>query len=508
MKPKILIFLAAIPLLNSCINLDDPMAPSWETKLNIPIKDTLYFLENQIKTDQYIGIDSSNNSLLYKVSSDVYQRRFSVNEYVQGQIDGVYTGYAVPFANGEAAVGIPFSSGAEIDSAHIKSGTMQIELINSTSNSAEEVTVTAVGLLDENGKPLSITTNIVANDNQSFNEDLSNYTYTSRNQVNPNELALDVSLSTQNPSDEELELRITINNSNFYYIDGILPQTEIKSIKETIELPITEDAEDFRNKVTFKHAFMEISAIYESDKTPLFPAEFKNLRMFGETLEGEQVQLTKTDGSKIDDQLIENGNFYKQYTTKEHNLSELFSLVPDSISLFADIIMNPESAQNRRGIATDTDSILVEFYIEAKAELELDTISISSEETLDLGDEDLDDIKNAKLRYTLQSELPAKLEIEFIFKDENKATLLTKTADFNSAGVTSEDYTIEPININDVLIFDDAEILLIDEAEYVELNIDIFTDQEAFSAWFGPQLSLDILSWLEVDYFVDNNEEN
>lgn len=507
MLKYLLTILLMVIIAPGCIDLSDPMAPSWETKLNIPVKDTLYFLEDQIKTDEYIGIDSTGNTLLYKVSSEVYQRRFSVNEYVKGQIDGVYSGYAVPFANGETRVGLPFSSGAQIDSAHIKSGSIQVQLINSTSNSAENVTVIAVGILDPNGNQLSLTTNIEANSTESISQDLTNFTYTSRNQDNNGELTLDVLLSTQNPSGEELELVITIDNSDFYYIDGVLPETQIKTIRETIELPITEDAKDFRNKVTFKDAKMEIKAIYESEKEPLFPALFENIQLVGNTIDGAVSELKRIDATDLEDQLVENGEFFKEYNTQEHNLSDFFSLVPDSVVLISDITMNPESAQNRRGIATDTDSILVEYFIEAKAEMDLDTINISSEEEFDLGDEDVTDIQNARLRYILKSELPANVEIDFTFKDENKNELFSRAVKLNSAEVTSDNYTIEAIDIDDELIFSDEEIEQLDLCEFIEYNINIYTDQENFSAWFGPKLSLDILSWAELDYFVDNSDE-
>ncbi|MDC1068015.1 hypothetical protein OAQ99_02515 [Candidatus Kapabacteria bacterium] len=507
MKIAYYLFILSLIFISSCIKLDDPMAPSWDTKLNIPIKDTIYFLEDQIKTDQYIKVDSSSNTLIYKVSSDVYREVFSVNEYVKGQIDGNYSGYDVPFVTGKDQLGIEFSSGAKIDSAWIKSGQITINIINNTPNIADNVIITAIGILDENGDPIQLSTNIDANSTKSLERDLANYTYTSRFQENSNELVLDVELTTQATSAEQMQIEIIITNSDFYYIDGTLVETEIKSIRETISLPITSDVEDFRNKITFTDAKMDIKAIYQSDETPLFPALFKDITLSASTLDGDFEELKKIDGSKLDDQLVEDGSFIKQYNTTEHTLSDLFSIVPDSVILESVIIMNPSIAASNRGIARDTDSIIVEYLIEAKAEMVIDTVVINTEEEFDIGDEDISDIELARLRYQLKSELPAEVDINFSFLDVNKDTLFTKTKKLQGSNVTSDNYTVEPIDIDDEIVFNENEIDLLNQAEFVDLNIFIYTNQENFTAWFGPKLSIDILSWAEIDFFIDNNNE-
>jgi hypothetical protein len=495
-----------------CINPDNLTAPSWRTQINLPVKDTIYYLKDQIKTDQYIGIDSSGNELIYKVSSEVYQRRFSVNEYVKGQIDGNYSGFNAPFVTGSLPVAIEFKSGASIDSAWIKSGNIEVRVINNTSSTADIVTVKALGILDTDGNQLTISSSVEANDTKTFNRDLTDFTYTSSNQENPNELALEVSLETQIPSQDEIQLEIIITNSDFYYIDGALPETEIKSIRETISLPISGDAKDYRNKVSFNDAKMDIKAIYQSTDSPLFPALFKDIQLTGSTTDGDFAELKKKDGSDLDNQLVENGQFFKQYNTQEHTLSDLFSIVPDSVVLSSDIVMNPSIASNNRGIARDTDSIIVEYFIEAKAKMSIDTLEIKSLEEFDLGDEDITDVKNARLLYELKSELPAAIDIEFTFLEltdsGNLVPVLSKSRYLGSSTVTSDNLTVEAIDIKDELQFSEDEIINLNKASQVELIIKVYTNQENFSAWFGPDLSLDILSRVEIDLLVDNSEEN
>jgi hypothetical protein len=487
----------------SCLDLPDKMiAPTWDIEFNIPIIDEIYYLDEIIRVDENIKIDSSMGKKVYYVESENYNNRFGVSEFIRYQLDGRFF-ENVPVLTGDSLIGVAISSGAEVDSAHLKEGILTAKIIN---NSNEEVvfSVKMPKFKDKNGSVFGFNGTIppLTEYNESFN--LADYRYAARDQVNKNELQFMVDSKPSNTSNDILNIDITLSNSDFYYIEGKLPSRKVRDINELVSLPLTDDVRELKDNVEFTNAQMIISAEYLSKHTEIFTSEFRNFQIEGVSNTGEKMYLTDRDGNtNLGDIQIYDGSFERIYDNTNSNISDFLSFMPDQVFVKSEVYLNPTEG---KGISTDKDSINVSLKIVSTSDIVIRELTLTDTLAFEIDDEMRREIKNgrlAELFYQIENAIPIEHNMKFIFLDSNKVELFPKDVDLPGARVIDANRNISAREVNDILKLNADEILQLADAYYILFEWTVFTDQDPYTAYFSKEQYFKIKAFCRLIYNVN-----
>lgn len=500
---KIYLFIIITFITYSCLELpDEIIPPTWDTDFNIPIIDEIYYLEEIIKVDENIKIDSSSGKKVYIVESENYNNRFGVSEFIKNQLDGRFF-ENVPVLTGDSLIGVPIASGAEVDSAHLKEGILTANVIN---NSNEEVifSVEMPKFTQPNGEVFKFNGTIAPKSefNQTF--DLNDYQYGARDQENRGELQFLVNSKPSNTSEDILNIDINLDDTDFYYIEGKLPSRKVRDINELVELPLTDDVRELKDNVEFTNAQMIISANYISEQINIFTSEFKNFQIEGITKDGQKMNLTDRDGNtNLGDIQIFDGDFERVYDNTNSNISDFLSFMPDQVYVKSEVYLNPTE---EKGVATHNDSINVSLKIKSTSDLVIKEITINDTLDLEIDDEIREEIKNgrlAELVYQIENAIPVEHNMKFTFLDSNKIDLFPKEVELQGASVLDANKNISPREINDVFVLNEEEILKIADAYYILFEWTVFTDQDPYTAYFSKEQYFKIKAFCRLKYNVN-----
>lgn len=506
---KLFLFLTIITLsFSSCMEFpEDFKAPTWDVELNIPIIDTLYYLDEIIKVDENIKIDSSSGKDVYYIESETYKRYFSVSSFIKDQLNGIFD-QDVPVLTGDSLIGIPISSGAEIDSAHLKSGLLSIDITN-TSTELVDFTIRMPKFINAEGNQFGFSGKINAGEKYNNKFNLADYKYSASDQQNKAELQIYVDSKPSNSSADVLQINLTLTESDFYYVEGKLPSKKVRDINEAIELPITEDIEDLRNNLEFTDAELIISANYLSDFENVFSVEFQDFSIVGINNTGDSKNLTDRDGnSNLGNIIVKNGKFERTYNNTNSNVSEFLSFLPENVNVVSGIFMNPD---NSIGIATDKDSIEVNFKIRSSSEIRIKEVSLMDTLEFEVDNDIREEIENGRLIelvYDIENGIPLEHEMLLTFTDSLYNPLFNKTINLPGANVIDNNKNYSPEKITDKLTLNNEEIIQLSNSYYIVLNWKVYTDQRPLTAFFSKDQYFKIKTYCKAVYNINLEDED
>lgn len=508
MKRVLLSTVIILTFLSSCMDFpEDIKAPTWDIELNVPILDTLYYLDEIIRVDDNIKIDSSSGKDVYYIESETYKKYFSVSTFIKNQLDGIFQ-ESVPVLTGDSLIGIAISSGAEIDSAHLKSGLLTIKITNTSSESVD-FSIEMPKFIDTQGNKFGFNGTIPANSNYNNSFNLENYEYSARDQTNKAELQIYVDSEPSNPSPDVLQIDLSLTQSDFYYVEGKLPTKKVRDINEIVELPISDDIEDLRNNLEFTDAEMIISAKYLSGFENVFSVEFQDFTILGRNENNETKNLTDRDGNpNLGDILVEQGEFERTYNNSNSNVSEFLSFLPEEVIVISGIFMNPT---NSIGIATDKDSIEVNFQIKSSSEIRIKEVSLLDTLEFEMDNDIREEILNGRLIelvYDIENGIPLEHEMSLIFTDSLFNPLFTKQIELPGADVLDNNKNYSPEVIKDKLQLNNEEVLLLAQSYNIILDWRVFTDQRPLTAFFSKDQYFKIKTYCKAVYNVNLEEED
>lgn len=513
MKHYFLILLIIFPFLSGCVDLpNDITAPQWNTELNLPLTNRHYTLDELIKTDDYISIDTANGFVFLASLNELGNKR-STEEFIEGKLDQNGDDLVIPVVNGDGKIGVPFSNGMTLDSASFVRGTITINVQNSSS-SPINVRMTLPAFIDNSGTVLTMETTVPGNGAQEATKELSGYRYYAKLQdYGADSLQINGTIIGENFTGN-LIIDYGLTNTMFSYIAGIIPPTKLNAIESKTGLPITDDVGDFRDKLKLYDAQITLIGKYidkllESDPNNPFKMRIDTLFIKGvRNDDGSSFNLKlngRSDFNLGPLTLDDNGELIEQYTVDNSNLYDFLAFIPDTIIVTAKPIINPD---NERGASTNRDSIQFGFDLQIRSIVSVKELSATDTMKLSMDKDaraNLKDFRAATIYFKIDNKIAFGGNIVMHFADSNLTKLFTldtiafEPADVDVNGIPSVRHS-EP-----VFELDSAQVqsLAISENIILEVKISTTNAQSGQKVVFSSKDWLDIISYCKVKYHVN-----
>lgn len=469
-----------------CVNLPTkPIIPQWDVSLNIPIVNRSYALSDIIKKQNYISIqDSGTPSDIFLIQSNSYSISKDVSTFVQA-LGSQSTNDNVVSGAGTKELFVQFPNNVKIYSAVFSSGNLSYSFSNP---SVQTVTVTlAIPGISINGTPFSTTIPLSPGASVTNSVDFSGATYTlPADQVNnpffdAKYLEVQVGATSGTPA----VIGINLTTANFYFnsATGYLPAKSLGVKSSSFSLNIN-NAKDYRDKVTLKNADLKLDAVYvpaASNNNP-FPIEVNNLTITGVRSDGKTLQLTIPDSAKTF--TFSGTDKHFDFDASNSNITSFISFLPDSISVSAEYIMNPNNA-NGTVAAGDSVKFSANFsttsFLAISSSSTTDTSSIGT-----ISDNDRTKIKASQSAYIsvgLQNSIPLDATVRVNIVDSLYRPLFTLVnnttgADSFAVAPASVDQNGEvsaPGTTNFTVQLDSSQTDLLSQAHYAIYTVSVQT---------------------------------
>lgn len=436
------IVLMFILLIIGCELPKEPIMPTIDVELNIPIINREYEMLNDILRSQlYIEADTTQN--VYLLESDNYERKQAITQFITVEQESESSGFEVPPANGSIEVFLNFPESVQIDSALFVEGFLGYSITNN-SNVPVTMTFTIPGIK----LPPNFTQNLVLTQEvgpgQSTNPlkilyELDGHKYKPTGIAALFKEAMYIRVTTSAPvNNNGNRVTFSFSTSNFYFEEfhGYLKPTSLGNVIQSYPLELGEDVKDFRDKVKLEEATLTLNADYLSSITNSFGFSIKNVQIKAIRNDGAPpitLRNTITGNEFFNINFVE-GHFDTVFTSDNSNIEELLVYLPDSIILASEFIMNPE---DRIGSVTNKDSVKYDVKFNTKSLISLSNSTVTDTTDIELSDSDRDqilDMLNADFFVEGVNGIPLSTEISIMLTDENynKLTFIT-----NRTGGTS-----------------------------------------------------------------------
>lgn len=493
--------ISIIFVLQACVDLpSDFSMPEWDVDLNVPVTHKKYYLDEALETDANIRLDSSYELARYYAVSDTMRQRESVKDFMEDKFNGEYRDVEIPIVQGYGKIYVEVQNGAEIDTAHFKEGMLHLDIYN---NSDVELSfeLTLPGVILPDGSPYVLTGTVQPGEYKSEDQNIAEYSYTTRTQQRKDEIEIRAKVNAEY-SDDNVVVNAILTETDFTYVEGIIPETELDAISKSLSLGVTEDVARFRGKVKLANPKLTVEGRYLSDFDKPFEMLLHNMRVTGKVA-GESFSLTTKSGSEaLDDIMIVGGNFVKTFDESNSNVADFLAALPEELVLSADATMNPNL---KSGIAHYLDSLEVKVYFNSDQYIEIDSVRFS--DTLDLEietetREDMKDVRGLKLFYKITNAMPLNNWVEMTFCDINYKSLFSKQVEIESASVQSPSSPAQPVVVDSFIELDSLEIEQLSNSYFVILDMLMSTPSGAGGVYLSPDYWLQIDSYAALKYHV------
>ncbi len=461
-----------ILFLNACVDIkDNYTAPSWDTDLNIPLTNREYSVDELAKQSHYITVDSTTDNYFLLIQTDTLQERYGLNKFTDDRLNFNIDEIEVPLSMSEIDIPISYPQGVEVDSAQFFSGGINIKIVNTSSN-----IVTGTLLFPNyivNGSPLSININIAPNATYTNILNLGDIYYTSA--PSPDKSKFLVKIVSGNIAGEIIRFSMSIKNTKFSYISGLIPSRQLDDISSQMTIQINDKVKALRDKLSLYNTELIFTAKYLSDISDLFDILIQNTNIKGISRDNQVRYFTKNGQSNLGNYLIEKGNFYQKYDNSNSNVSEFISFLPDTIKMNSQVYMNP---YNKRGSARMTDSFDIKVIFNALGMISAEDVEYSDTVNLELSNENRDriiDAKQAKITIETENEIPVGTNLTAYFCNNDYISLFEKKAYIDPATANSEGISISPSKNKIVIDLNDAEIKQLSETFVIIIKLKLST---------------------------------
>ncbi len=497
---KITLILLLSLTVYSCYELPDNFTlPEWDVDLNIPITHQEYKLEEIIKSDKHIGFDSLKGGLAYSFNSDTTFRSFSIEEFLEDQLDGSYSKTNTPLAGGRAEAMLTLNNGARIDSAYIESGTMAASITN-FSNQVLNFKLTFPELLSSNSNSLIIQGSAEPNAIFEFEKDLAHFSYGNPDSENNDKIRFFVEASGDFPPDT-VAIEVEIKGTRLRYVEGVLPETAVNTMAGAFELPLTEDVRKFRDKVILGNARFTLKGEYLSEHEDIFDVILQNLRINGIRSGGGVIEL-KQSGDYIREIEVKDGKFVNVFTSDNSNISEFLSFLPDSVSISTGALFNPNM---KSAIATMLDSIRLSFHFSALGAIKLDTVSFADTLLFEISTEYRDEIRNAKsaeIKFEFDNRIPLSSRLSATFADSSFNHYFDKEFEVPGAKILTSNSVPSPVMTEHIIKLNSTEIQQLSETGHILFDWKFLTVDTQYEIIMRPEYRVGIKVYCGIRYGI------
>ncbi|MCX6156310.1 MAG: hypothetical protein NT007_19330 [Candidatus Kapabacteria bacterium] len=478
--------------------------PQWKTDINLPLTKRNFSLQQLIKPDKYIRIDSTDKgNLKYRIQTDTLKRVQSVEEFIKGHLDGSFTNIKLVMSNAQGQAGVDLLSGVKLDSAYLTGGQFSLTIFN-TSTTTMNYTVELPAFQQLNGTVFSVSGTIPAGQSFTKNESLAGYAYSTFNQSDKSKLLINGKVSTGSPI-SSFTVSLVISGTRFNYISGVIPPKQLSPIVAGIGLPMNADVKKFQNLLIPFDCNLQINGLYITQFPEPFEVLLKNVHVTGRRNDGASQPLTDNNGkSNLDTMLIRNGKFNRLFTATNSNVCQLISFMPDSLFINADVVMNPNT---KHGIASMSDSISVKCLFTAGAILTLKTINLSDTSKLDISESDRSKIRDADsiiMTFDITNGIPLQAGLYIKFTDNNLKEFFHKEVNVPGAHTRADGNGANPIENKVVIKLSSTEIVQFSKCNNILIDIKTATSDEQ-RAVLTPDEFLNLIGYFEIFYKMKTN---
>jgi len=454
MKKFILFLISVLPFtIISCIDqIKEPVMPSWDVELNLPIGSKKFTIEDIAKRQDQIEITSTRT---LKFSTDPVEADTSLSFLFNNAFDmAADTSFPVIGTTVEFNM-IAARDSIRMDSAEIMDGQVKYRMKN---NNAFPVSVNFVfpgftrtvgGTIDT----FKISANLAANQTVDVTNTISNYKY----KQPPNQpfgstrpgVWIKVSISSSVIGiGQSVEINFQLKDLKFRSFSGKVKPFDLGSRAQKLANALSGDLKDFINAVTFNQAFLTLTT---STTFRGYDVLLKDLQIVGRYKNGSPPVYLQFNGNNSKDILIPAGQTQTEvFSTTNTNINQFIKATPDSIEVKAKLIMNPQYNQGTVNVA-DKVSFKAEFaaYSQMKVENAVVTDTMELDWSQDTKDK-LSQGNDASLNVEFLNALPFDLQLVGYFLDQNKSKLFyfTRQTGTGAAGDTVINLQSASVNAN------------------------------------------------------------
>lgn len=428
----------------------EPVAPSWDVELNIPIGTKKLTIEEIAKKQEQITILPTRT---LKFSTDTIQQDTTIDFLFNNTFDmEADTSFPVVGTTLEFNM-IAGRDSVRMDSAEIQDGEVKYRLVN---NNAFSVFVNFVfpGFTRTLGTTIDtfkITANVPANQSVQVTIPLNNYKYKQPpNQpfgsTRPGVWIKGTVSSSVIGLGQNLEVRFQIENLRFRSFAGRVKPFDLGSKSQTVQNALSGELKDFINAVTFGQAFLTLTT---STTFRGYDVLLKGFQVIGRYKNGTSPVYLLFDGNNSKDILIPAGQTQTEVlSTLNTNINQFIKATPDSIEVKATIVMNP---QYKTGSISSSDKVSFSALFEAYSQMKIENAVITDTSELDWDQETKDKISNgneASLDVEITNGLPFEIQFVGYFLDKNKNKLFYYTRQSGSGLPSDTVINISAASIN------------------------------------------------------------
>lgn len=467
-----------------CVDVpDDLITPEWDTEFNLPLFNKTYTLDEIIKPQSHITVDTSDEDI-YLLQSDKYYLNSNLAEFVDINEESS-NNIPIETSNSDSEiVYIAFPRGIEVDSAEFDEGIIDFGATNpSPENSI--ITVLLSGFKDNNGNSLVLRSNVAAGQSRFITQDLDGYTYVIPPDQ-PVQLRNSIRVIVRAESPQEgntVYADVSVSDMSFHYITGRILSRSLGNQSSSYLFDV-DKAEEYRDKTFLRDAKLNLNAYYISVFDTPVDLDIKDLNIIAKRNDGSEFYLEDNFGNRNFTLRIINGESKRVFTEDNSNINEFVTYFPDSVILRAEYIVNPE---NHDGTYSNLDSIKFETDFSTRSYLAIKRTSINEQTAIELSQSDRDEIekgKGAEIKFEIDNGIPLTAWLRLDVSDENNNYLFTLTStpegsdsiSFNGAEVNQNGEVISSyLSPTKSITLDESKVKLLSKAYYLNYSVNFRT---------------------------------
>ena len=431
-----------VVIIQGCVSLPtDVVMPQWDTDLNLPIATKNYTLNDIIKSQNYISVNSQDGT--YIIASDSLNQNIAISNFIKE--NSASSSQSAPVLAGNTSgvnVYVQFPEGAKITQADISKGNINIVAHNNFPVVAT-LTINIPGI-KKHGSPFPFVVSVPANSSVSPVFDLSNCKYS---QPSGQESSYDgqiwVNASATSSSIGIITVDVTTSDFIFSSATGYLPSKSLGTHISSFPLNLG-DASNYRDKVILKSGSLSLNGKYKSLSSNPFIVGVNNLRLVGKRNNSQLTDTLKFNNSTSNSFKFDaSGNYSTVYDESNSNIISFITFLPDSIYVSAEYMMNPDNDLSYKTVRDD-DSISFTARFTSKSVLKINRVTFSDTVDIEIDQDKRDQIlngKGAQLTVNIQNAIPLNTWIKVTLTDKDYHPILINGSPFiitrKSVGIDS-----------------------------------------------------------------------
>lgn len=435
----------------SCVDAPkEPVMPSWDVELNLPVGSKIFTIEDIVKKQDQIEITGQRT---LKFSTDQIQADTTLSFLFSNIFDmEADTSFPVIGTSINFYVIVERDS-VRMDSADIQDGEIRYRMKNNNPF-AVNVSFTFPGFTRVSGGTIDtfkITANLAANQTIDVKTRITNYKYKQPpNQpfgaTRPGVWIIGSMSSTIPGVGQTIEIKFQIENLKYRAFSGRVKPFYLGSRFQTLENSLSGDLKDFIKAVTFEQSSLTIST---STTFKGYDVLLKGFKIIGRYKNGSPPIYLLFDGNISKDILIPAGQTKTEVLTSANtSINQFIKATPDSIQIISDLILNP--AYNT-GTVTTNDKIIFTAQFEAYSKMKVENAVITDTVEFDWDQSTRDKISQsneASLNVEFTNGLPFDVQLVGYFLDKNKSKLFYFTRQQGTGALSDTVVNLNSASVN------------------------------------------------------------